>query len=356
MEAIEQLKQRGTIYYIIPDIHRKKLRPIQLLKDVFHGKLLDHARRHWLIKHKPIGGVKVMLQHCVLLREMGFNAKPLRLGPYEGNFFGYPIKSIHISEVSLELSEYDVVVCPEICPRAALRFNGGQKVLFAQNWIHLYEHNAFQSEQILSSYIEAGFSKVMCCSRYLLSKLLKEPKGAVFVVNNFIDLSCFKRDDSVRHQGRVLALPRKKPQDLQKIMSLLQAEGVDFRLADSLSQAELIKEYQAADVFLATGYPEGFGLPPLEAMACGAAVVGFTGGGASEFMRDGETALVAEDGDCEDAARKLLQLLNDEPLKERLRDEGSRTAQLYEEGRTKAELLQFMEVLADSVPQKHVTV
>lgn len=348
MDAVERMKQNGTIYYIIPEIHKRSFDLVSLLKALFAGQALAHIKKHWLAKHKPVGGVKVMLQHCLLLQEMGFRAQPLRLGSYEGNFFGYPIQSVPISQVSLKLGEYDVVVCPEINPSAALQFQGGQKVMFVQNWVHLYESNMFPKEQIFGTYIENGFSKVMSCSRFLLGKLNRESEKDLFLVRNFIDLSCFKRDDSLRRPGRVLALPRKKPQDLDKIMRLLEDENFEFRLVDSLSQAELIKEYQAADVFLATGYPEGFGLPPLEAMACGAAVVGFTGGGAGEFMRDGETALVASDGDCEEAARKLKQLLRDPELKERIRRNGSQVAQAYDRQQTKEELFQFMKTLAES--------
>lgn len=348
MEAVERLKQNGTIYYIIPDIHRRKFKPIPLLKAIVKGTALAHIKKYWFRKHKPIGGVKVMLQHCLLLQEMGFDAKPLRLGRYEGNFFGYPTTSVSISDVSLNLGEYDVVVCPEICPRAALKFSGGHKVLFAQNWVHLYEDNKFRSEQIFGPYVHNGFSKVMCCSQYLVSKLTREPAGDVCVVNNFIDLSCFRRDDEKRVPGRVLALPRKRPEDLAKVMEILEGEGVDFRLADSLPQSELIKEYQAADIFIATGYPEGFGLPPLEAMACGAVVVGFTGGGASEFMRDGDTALVVEDGDCDQLAQRLKQLLADPALKARLRESSNEVVQAYNKERTKRELFEFFVTLAES--------
>jgi len=38
-------------------------------------------------------------------------------------------------------------------------------------------------------------------------------------------------------------------------------------------------------LFMSTGFPEGFGLPPLEAMASGCVPVGFTGFGGWEYMR-----------------------------------------------------------------------
>jgi hypothetical protein len=41
----------------------------------------------------------------------------------------------------------------------------------------------------------------------------------------------------------------------------------------------------SAHVFLATGFPEGCPLPPLEAMACGCLVVGYMGFGGADYMR-----------------------------------------------------------------------
>ncbi|MGE4263445.1 MAG: glycosyltransferase family 1 protein [Desulfovibrio sp.] len=48
----------------------------------------------------------------------------------------------------------------------------------------------------------------------------------------------------------------------------------------------------SAHIFLATGFPEGCPLPPLEAMACGCLPVGFMGFGGADYMRQ---ALGAQD-------------------------------------------------------------
>lgn len=54
---------------------------------------------------------------------------------------------------------------------------------------------------------------------------------------------------------------------------------------ENLPPAGVAQALRRADVFLATGFPEGFGLPPLEAMACGCVVAGFTGMGGWDYMR-----------------------------------------------------------------------
>jgi glycosyltransferase involved in cell wall biosynthesis len=161
-----------------------------------------------------------------------------------------------------------------------------------------------------------------------------------YAVTNGIDQTRFFSTPHKRVAKRVLALSRKHPDDLQKIISMAAHMDFDFQIVDGLTEDELIHEYQRADIFLATGYPEGLPLPPLEAMNCGCVVVGFTGGGGQEYMLDGETALVAEDGDCQELASKL-ELLLDITFKEKIREAGFKKAQQYTLENTKEMLNAF---------------
>lgn len=58
------------------------------------------------------------------------------------------------------------------------------------------------------------------------------------------------------------------------------------------SQKDLRGIYNRASIFLAPSHSEGWGLPPCEAMACGAAVVATDIGGHREFCIDEKTALL----------------------------------------------------------------
>ena len=59
-----------------------------------------------------------------------------------------------------------------------------------------------------------------------------------------------------------------------------------------LSQPDLGREYDAAQVFVVGSWFEGFCQPGLEAMACGVPLVTTDNGGCREYAIDGETALV----------------------------------------------------------------
>ncbi|HVL88375.1 MAG TPA: glycosyltransferase family 4 protein [Candidatus Thermoplasmatota archaeon] len=63
---------------------------------------------------------------------------------------------------------------------------------------------------------------------------------------------------------------------------------------------------------------ESFGMVLAEANACGRPVVGSRIGGIPCFVRDGENGLLARPGDPRDLAEKLLSLLRDRPLAERM--------------------------------------
>ncbi len=60
---------------------------------------------------------------------------------------------------------------------------------------------------------------------------------------------------------------------------------VEWQAIHGLAPDEVAAQLREAHVFLATGFPEGCPLPPLEAMACGCVVTGFSGMGGWDYMR-----------------------------------------------------------------------
>jgi glycosyltransferase involved in cell wall biosynthesis len=81
-----------------------------------------------------------------------------------------------------------------------------------------------------------------------------------------------------------------------------------------LEVAELLRTSQ---IFLAFGQREGFGLPALEALACGCLVVGYHGFGGREIFQS-SFATAIEDGDCvafAQAVENVIRLIDEEPEK-----------------------------------------
>ena len=107
--------------------------------------------------------------------------------------------------------------------------------------------------------------------------------------------------------------------------------GFDFSysLFSGVNDETLARLYSSADAFLYTSYAEGFGLPPLEAMACGTPVVMTDSGGPRDYAVDGYNALVSRPGDVKSLAENLLRVLQDGKLRERLVENGLETARRF---------------------------
>jgi glycosyltransferase involved in cell wall biosynthesis len=88
------------------------------------------------------------------------------------------------------------------------------------------------------------------------------------------------------------------------------------------AQSELANIYSRADIFLCSSWDEGFGLPSLEAMACGTAVVTYDNGGSRDFAIDGETALVAPRQERTILESKLEQLISNQELRQKIAQKG----------------------------------
>jgi len=97
--------------------------------------------------------------------------------------------------------------------------------------------------------------------------------------------------------------------------------------AGLIPRPELIENYYAADVF---AFPpiwnEGFGLPPLEAMAAGAPVVASRSGATTETIKDKETGYLVEKNDPRALASAILTLLENDDLAQRMGRAGRQRA------------------------------
>lgn len=87
------------------------------------------------------------------------------------------------------------------------------------------------------------------------------------------------------------------------------------------SHETLRRLYNEAAVFLHSSRVEGWGLPPMEALACGAAVVATANDGVREFL-DASVARLVPVGDADALARETLVLLADEPARVRQAEAG----------------------------------
>lgn len=119
-------------------------------------------------------------------------------------------------------------------------------------------------------------------------------------------------------------------------------------LKDSLlfrsPSADVVQFYSAADAYIGPSLEDAYGLPVLEAMACGLPVISSARAGVSEIIRDGVDGFVL--GDPEDhaeLAERISRLSSDSALREKMGDAAAQTAKQHTWDRNAAELWQFLQ-------------
>ena len=108
-------------------------------------------------------------------------------------------------------------------------------------------------------------------------------------------------------------------------------KGFDFEYSvfSNVSDEVLAELYSSSDVFLHTSYAESFGLPPLEAMACGTPVVMTDNKGSRDYAVNGFNALISQPGDVKSLVDNLLKVLQDDKLRDKLIENGLEIAKKF---------------------------
>ncbi|MFU8779482.1 MAG: glycosyltransferase family 4 protein [Kiritimatiellia bacterium] len=101
--------------------------------------------------------------------------------------------------------------------------------------------------------------------------------------------------------------------------------------------ADLPALYAGADAFLLPSFYEGFGFPPIEAMACETPVVASTGGSLAEVLQDG--AILHNHYELDAWGQSILSVIADQPARQERIRRGKTVANQYTWQKTAAETL-----------------
>ncbi len=115
-------------------------------------------------------------------------------------------------------------------------------------------------------------------------------------------------------------------EETQRLVSELHLEK-KVRFLGRVSDHELVTLYSMADVFAFPSFFEGFGIPPIEAMACGTPIITSSTSSLPEVV--GDAALLVDPHDTDALAQAINRLLEHEELREELRQKGYQRIQGY---------------------------
>ena len=192
-------------------------------------------------------------------------------------------------------------------------------------------------------------------SHWLAATLHHSGINDVPVINNGIDTDLFCPGNSLEDcdDNIILTVGHNRPNrgyfDFCKAVNLLWLKRKDFKvivmggdpelgnLLDPVheyraitSDDDLVALYRSASIYVTCSQEEGFGLTPLEAMACGTSVVCTDSGGVRDFAINEVNCLMVPPGDIALIANALGRLLESAPLRQTLVFEGVRTAPRFD--------------------------
>ncbi len=131
----------------------------------------------------------------------------------------------------------------------------------------------------------------------------------------FVEMLKLLRSRGIEVEATLLAPP-----------SIKALDSFGCRVLQGLTDAEVVHEFRATDLVVSTVVPEGFGYPPLEAMAVGRPAVLVDSGGSREYHAHEENALVLPTRDPSALADAVGRLVHEPDLVPRLVEGGLRTA------------------------------
>jgi phosphatidyl-myo-inositol alpha-mannosyltransferase len=134
----------------------------------------------------------------------------------------------------------------------------------------------------------------------------------------------FTGDLDSRKRGRLLlnafsTVLASVPQATLTVVGPQECSGPGVRFLGRLGEEALISEYRKAWVYCCPSSYEGFGVPVLEAMACGAAVVACDNAGVRELVGNDADVILCRPGSL---AESLVRVLSDAGLRQRLSSSG----------------------------------
>jgi glycosyltransferase involved in cell wall biosynthesis len=108
---------------------------------------------------------------------------------------------------------------------------------------------------------------------------------------------------------------------------------------------ELPLFYNAASIFVFPSLYEGFGLPPLESMACGTPVITSDRTSLPEVV--GDAGLMVNPSDVDSMIRTIKMLLNDEDLRRKMIKRGLERIKMFQEQQSAQKTLEIYRELVD---------
>lgn len=237
------------------------------------------------------GGVTKIYEFASALKSQGFNAIIVHQDPgYRLSWFSSDVPVVSRARTVVEPN--DLLVIPEFMGDVIPKLKGCTKIVLYQASFNPADAH-FSDEQVVSLITVSDYIQ-----RYAS---FAHPRANSLRIRMGYDSFTFFPDFS-KKKKQIAYLPRRRADDSRRILKALERRGSlkgwSVVAIDGLSASEVANLLRESAIFLSFSQREGFGLPPLEAMACGCLVVGFHGHGGAEFFDPSYCYPIPEDDIC----------------------------------------------------------
>lgn len=327
----------------------------------------------YVMTHVSIcGGVKIIFEHANRLMEQGWEVVIISHFPKPD---WYPIH-VEYKQVpfGLELAQ-GIPICDIIVAtywdhiQSCIETGIAPVIYFEQGDEHLFHLERLSDEMQAFVKTQMQLPQFIMTVSHQAASLLREIFGRESVViPNAIDHSIFKvmeKDNSLKEQyilmmGNETVSFKGIPQII-RAFEIVKGTYPEIKLywinpknpgeswmntADQLfinpPQVKIAELFRRALLFVSASEFESFSLPALEAMATGCPVVSTKNFGVMEYGVDGENIIFSEIGNENDLVEKILFLLENNELRERISNKGLVTAAEYNWKNTISKLNEFL--------------
>lgn len=181
-------------------------------------------------------------------------------------------------------------------------------------------------------------NKIYKCINAVDTDIYKIKRHKIFDMNNVIIISYGGRNvpwKGFMDMAEAISITRKKLPEFDIKWNVFGSAILppennisEYNSLGFLQPYQLVEAYNDADILLSASWYESFPLFPIEAMACGLAVV-TTQPGTEDYAIQGETAEVVKEKDPESIANGLIKVIKDNNYRNHIKKNGSSISQKF---------------------------
>lgn len=282
------------------------------------------------------GGVKQIYRQVEILNKNGFDAYilhkkigkkdswfnidvPIVYSPYLFKKLKYSYKNkklnffkktalFFLQQRSKKIEKEAILVFPEIYgPKIHHIEPDVAKVIFNQNCYYTFNYFSIYENYKITPYNHPNTLATIVASEDALTYMrLAFPQSDILKMRLGVNHHVFNYSENKEKQ--ICFMPRKLSDDVTQVISILKQRGSlngwNLVPIDNKTEQEVADIMKKSTFFLCFNHKEGFGLPPVEAMACGCYVIGYRGQGGKEYFKR-EISSQVEDGNIIEFVTKI---------------------------------------------------